>query len=70
MSDTGSPLGKPIGWTGILRWLVAVAATIATGAAFYDGRYGLGAAGLAFLALAVGLALRARRARQDAGGNL
>ena len=70
MSDTGSPLGRSIGWTGTLRSLVAVAATMVVGAAFYDGRYGLGAAGAGFIVVAVVLAIRARRARGDADSNL
>ena len=70
MPDPNSPLGRPIGWTGALRWLVAVAATMAVGAAFYDGRYGLGATGAGFLVVAVVLAIRARQARGDADSNL
>ena len=70
MPDPSSPLARPIGWTGTLRWLVAVAATIAIGAAFYEGRYALGVGGVVFLAIAVALAVRARRARGDAASNL
>ena len=69
MPEHNTPVQRPIGWTGALRWIVAVAATIAVGAAFYKGRYALGAAGTGFLIVAVVLAVRAARSRRDAGGN-
>ena len=64
MTQTESPLRRSIGLSGLLRWLVAVAAVIAIGAAIADGRLALGLAGIVFLFAAVVLGYRARRARQ------
>lgn len=63
MSQPDSPLMRSIGLSGVLRWLIAAAAVIAIGAAFADGRYALAIAGVVFLAAAVALGYRARRAR-------
>jgi len=57
MTDPNSPLNRSIGFNGAVRWLIAVAAVIAIAAAFADGRYGLGIAGLVLLAAAAGAAL-------------
>ena len=65
MTDPNSPLERSIGLTGAVRWLLAVVAVIAIGAAFAEGRYGLGIAGLVLLAVAVGAALWIWRFRQD-----
>ncbi len=67
MPETGSPLKRSIGLSGVLRWLVAVAAVIAIGGAFAAGRNSLGIAGLVFLVVALTLGYRARRVR-GAGG--
>lgn len=68
MTKPESPLQRSIGLLGLIRWIIAVAAVIAIGAAFNDGHYVLGIAGILFLVVAVILAVRAWRARQDAGG--
>ena len=67
MSQIDSPLKRSIGFSGVTRWLIAVAAVIAIGAAFADGHDALAIAGLVFLAAAVALGYRAWRARQDTG---
>lgn len=64
MTDPESRLNRSIGVTGAIRWLIAVAAIIAIGAAFAEGRYGLGIAGLVLLAVAGGAALWLRRSGQ------
>lgn len=64
---TASPLRRSIGLTGIIRWLIAAGAVIAIGAAFADGHYALGIAGVVFLVAAVVLGYRAWRARQATG---
>lgn len=65
MTDPGSPLNRSIGLTGAVRGLIAVVAVIAIVAAFVDGRYGLGIAGLVLLAVAGGAALWLWRLRQS-----
>jgi drug/metabolite transporter (DMT)-like permease len=69
MSDSKSPLTRSIGTDGVIRWLVTVVAVLAIGAAFHEGHYGLGIAGVVFVLAAVMLALKAWRARQDAGAD-
>ena len=66
MPETDSPLKRSIGLSGVIRWLIAVAAVIAIGAAFADRRYGLAIAGVVFLVAAVALGYRGWRARQAA----
>lgn len=65
MTDPNSPLTRSIGFTGAVRWLLAVAAVIAIGAAFAEGRYGLGIAGLVLLVVAVGAAVWLWRSGQS-----
>lgn len=64
MSPADSPLRRSIGLSGVSRWLIAVFAVIAIGAAFADGHYTLGIAGVVFLVVAAALGYRAWRARQ------
>ena len=64
MSQTKSPLRRSIGLSGVIRWLIAVAAVVAIGAAFADGHYALAIAGVVFFVAAVALGYRAWRARQ------
>lgn len=64
MTRPQTPLRRSIGLSGLLRWIVAVAAVIAIGAAVSERRYALGAAGVTFLVAAVVLGYRARQARQ------
>lgn len=61
MPQSPSPLRHPIGLGGVVRWLMAVAATVAVGVALSAGQYGLALAGAAFLIVAVTLAARALR---------
>jgi type IV secretory pathway VirB2 component (pilin) len=67
MSEIDSPLKRSIGLSGVVRWLIAVAAVIAIGGAFAAGRNSLALAGLVFLLVALVLGYRARRVR-GAGG--
>lgn len=67
MPKIHSPLKRSIGLSGVIRWLIAVVAVIAIGAAFADGQYALAIAGVVFLVAAVALGYRAWRARQAAG---
>ena len=64
MTETDSPLGRSIGLSGVIRFLIAVVVVVAVGAAFADGRYGLGIAGVVFVVAAVTMGYRAWRARQ------
>ena len=68
MPQPDSPLNRAIGLAGVIRWLIAVGAIIALGAAFADGHYALGTVGAVFMVGAVILGYRAWRARQAAGG--
>jgi len=63
MIKTASPLNRSIGVTGAVRWLLAVFAVVAIGAAFAGGRYGLGIAGLVLLVVALSAALWVWRSR-------
>jgi hypothetical protein len=63
MSQDKSPLSRSIGLPGVIRWLIAVLVVIAISAAFADGHYALGIAGLVFVVVAVALGYRAWRAR-------
>ena len=64
MTQPDAPLGRSIGFAGVVRWLIAVAAVIAIGGAFAAGRDLLAIAGIVFLVVALTLGYRARRARQ------
>ena len=64
MTETDSPLGRSIGLSGVIRFLIAVAVVVAVGAAFADGHYRLGIAGVVFVVVAVIMGYRAWRARQ------
>ena len=70
MNESESPLRRSIGVAGVIRWLLVVAGIVAIGAAFSAGRAALGIAGAVFLVVAAALALRARRARQDAAASV
>jgi len=63
MPQVDSPLKRSIGLSGVIRFLVAVVAAIAIGAAFADGQFALAIAGVVFLVVAVTLAYRAWRTR-------
>ena len=63
MTQTESPLKRSIGLSGVIRFLIAVVAVVAVGAAFADGHYTLGIAGVVFLVAAVVLGYRAWRTR-------
>jgi hypothetical protein len=69
MKQPDSPLNRSIGVAGVIRWLIAVAATLAVGAAFADGHYGLGIAGVVFFVAAGVLGYRGWRVRQDAAAD-
>lgn len=66
MSQGNSPLNRSIGLPGFLRWLVAVAAVIAVGAAFATGRYLLAIVCLLFVVAAAALGFRHGQARRGA----
>ena len=66
MAQVESPLTRSIGLSGLIRWLLAVFAMIAIGAALSAHRYVLAIAGLIFFLIAIGFAYRAWRARQAA----
>ena len=55
MARSDSPLGRSIGFKNLLRGLIAVAAIVAVGAAFAEGRYGMAIAVILFLVAAVGV---------------
>lgn len=63
MSHSESPVRRSIGLSGFIRWIIAVAATIAVGAAFSAGRYAMGIAAAVFMVAAAVLGFRARRHR-------
>jgi hypothetical protein len=63
MSQLDSPLMRPIGLSGFIRWPIAVAAVIAIVAAYADGHYAMAITGIVFLVAAIGLGYRAWRAR-------
>jgi hypothetical protein len=65
-----SPLGRSIGFSGVIRWLIAVAAIIAVGAGFAAGRSALAIVGLLFFAAAITLNYRAWRARRAAEASI
>ncbi|NOT09445.1 MAG: hypothetical protein HOP28_14740 [Gemmatimonadales bacterium] len=64
MPQSDSPLRRSVGLSGIVRWLIAVVAAIAIGAAFAAGRFALAIAGLVLLLAAAALGYRAWRSRQ------
>lgn len=66
MNQTDTPLKRSIGLSGVIRFLVAVVAVVAVGAAFADDNYALGGAGIVFVVVAVVLGYRAGRARHSA----
>jgi uncharacterized membrane protein YedE/YeeE len=67
MQQSESPLNRSIGLSGVLRWLIAVFAMIAVGAAFAAGHIVLGIVGIAVIVGAALLGFQAWRARQAAG---
>ena len=68
MAQGSSPLGRSIGLSGVLRWLLTVAAVIAVGAAFAAGYYLLAIVCLLFVVAAIALGFRAWQARQGSDG--
>jgi len=66
MTRANSPLGRSIGVSGAVRWLIAVVAVIAIGGAFAAGRPALALGGLGFLVAALALSYRSWRARHRA----
>ena len=67
MAQGNAPLNRSIGLFGFLRWLLAVAAVIAVGAAFAAGYYLLAIVCLLFVVAAIALGFRAWQARQGTG---
>jgi hypothetical protein len=67
MSGTESPLKRSIGLRGVIRFVIAVSAVIAIGAAFAAGAYALAIVGVVFLVAAIALAYRGWLARKAAG---
>lgn len=67
MPEPRSPLLRPIGGSGILRFLIAIVGVLAIAGAFNAGRPVLGIGGALFVVVALLLGRRAARARQDAG---
>ena len=67
MSQGNSPFSRSIGLSGFLRWLLAVAAVIAIGAAFAAGYYLLAIVCLLFVVAAIALGFRAWQSRQGPG---
>ncbi|HOX20052.1 MAG TPA: hypothetical protein PLI70_03900 [Gemmatimonadales bacterium] len=61
MARPNTPLTRSIGLSGVFRWLVAVAAVIAIGAAIAEGRVALAVGGVVFLLVAVALSYRRNR---------
>ncbi len=66
MTVEDSPLRHSIGISGVMRWIIAVAAVVAIGAAVADKRYALAIVTFAFLLVAGILGYRAWRAHQAA----
>ncbi len=66
MAQVDSPLTRSIGLSGLIRWLLAVSAMIAIGAALSAHKYALAIAGVIFFLIAIVFAYRAWRARQAA----
>jgi hypothetical protein len=64
MTQPGSPLNRSIGFSNLIRGLIAVAAVIAIGAAFAAGRISVALAGIAFLVTAGAAAYWIWRSRQ------
>lgn len=67
MPGSGSPLNRSIGLSGVIRFVVAITAVIAFGAAIDTGHWGLAVIGLVFLAVAIVLGYRASRSRRSGG---
>jgi hypothetical protein len=61
VSSTETPLRQSIGFAGVLRWVIVVAAVIAIGAAAAAGRFLVAGVLAAFVAGAGMLAFRVRR---------
>jgi len=53
MREPDSCLKRSIGVSGVVRFLIAIFALIAIGDAFWEGRYGLGIAGVVVCAAAL-----------------
>jgi hypothetical protein len=64
MPDPTSPLKRSIGWTGAFRWLLAVVAVVAIGAALAEGRWGLAVGEVVMCVVAVVGGFLVWRARQ------
>jgi hypothetical protein len=64
MPDQNNPVNRSIGWTGTFRWLLAVVAVIAIGAALAEGRWALAVAEVVLCAAAVVGGFLFWRARQ------
>ena len=67
MTRTDSPFKRSIGLSGVIRFLIAVSAVIAVGAAFASGRYAMAMIAVAFLVAAIALGYRGWLARNAAG---
>ncbi len=65
MSPSDSPFKRSIGVSGVVRWLIAIAAVIAIGGAVAAGRTTIAIAGIVFLfvALVAWYLVRLRKAR-------
>jgi hypothetical protein len=66
MNEPESPLKRSVSLSNLIRFLIALFAVLAIGAAFAEGHLGLGVAGGTFCVVAAALgywAWRARRAK-------
>ena len=64
MTQPDSPLKRSIGFSNLIRGLIALFAVITIGAAFAAGRYALGIGATVFVVIAAVLGYRAWRIRQ------
>ena len=69
MTQGESPLRRRVGTSNVLRGLSALLAVIVVGAALAGGHYGLAIVGIAFVAVALAIALWARRLRRSSSAD-
>jgi hypothetical protein len=61
MPEPNSPLKRPIGLSGVITFLIAVAAAITVGSAWFDGRYALAGVAAVFFVGAMLVGIRMSR---------